>query len=58
MAAELGARVVFVQADRTDDAAIALYSGVGRREDVLHFDLPVADSSGAPRGSPGRTPPE
>ncbi|MEY6433114.1 AAC(3)-I family aminoglycoside N-acetyltransferase [Thioalkalicoccus limnaeus] len=57
IAAELGAWVVFVQADRTDDAAIALYSGLGQREDVLHFDLPVADSSGAPRGLP-LTPPE
>jgi aminoglycoside 3-N-acetyltransferase I len=57
IAAELGARVVFVQADRGDAAAIALYSGLGQREDVLHFDLPVADSSGTPRGLPRRTPP-
>ncbi len=57
MAAELGAWVVFVQADRSDDAAIALYSGLGQREDVLHFDLPVADFSGAPPGTPRRKPP-
>lgn len=34
-----GARVVFVQADREDEPAIALYSKLGRREDVLHFDI-------------------
>jgi aminoglycoside 3-N-acetyltransferase I len=38
-AAELGAWVVFVQADLGDDPAIALYTRLGRREDVLHFDL-------------------
>lgn len=31
--------VLFVQADRGDDAAIALYSRLGRREEVLHFDF-------------------
>lgn len=36
-----GAWVVFVQADRGDDAAIALYERSGTREEVLHFDLPV-----------------
>ncbi|MCU0908648.1 MAG: GNAT family N-acetyltransferase [Rhodobacteraceae bacterium] len=36
-----GAWVVFVQADHGDDPAIALYAGLGSREDVLHFDLPV-----------------
>lgn len=35
------AHVMFVQADHGDDAAIALYSGLGVREDVLHFDIPV-----------------
>jgi len=34
-----GAYVIFVQADLGDDPAIALYSGLGRREDVLHFDI-------------------
>lgn len=34
-----GAHVIFVQADRTDDPAIALYSKLGIREDVLHFDI-------------------
>ncbi|MCZ8182022.1 MAG: AAC(3)-I family aminoglycoside N-acetyltransferase [Beijerinckiaceae bacterium] len=36
-----GAYVIFVQADREDDPAIALYTRLGRREDVLHFDIPV-----------------
>jgi aminoglycoside 3-N-acetyltransferase I len=34
-----GAGVVFVQADITDPAAIALYDKLGTRESVLHFDL-------------------
>ena len=42
MAAERGAWVIFVQADQGDDAAIALYTRLGTREDVLHFDIPVA----------------
>ena len=36
-----GAYVVFVQADHGDDPAIALYTSLGEREDVLHFDIPV-----------------
>ena len=39
--AQRGAYVIFVQADLGDDAAIALYSKMGAREDVLHFDIPV-----------------
>lgn len=42
-----GARVVFVQADYGDDPAVALYSGLGVREDVMHFDIDTAQ--GAPR---------
>lgn len=38
-AARCGAWVVFVQADRGDDPAIALYRSLGRGEDVLHFDI-------------------
>ncbi|HJV70268.1 AAC(3)-I family aminoglycoside N-acetyltransferase [Ideonella sp.] len=34
-----GAYVIYVQADRGDDAAIALYTKLGAREDVLHFDI-------------------
>jgi aminoglycoside 3-N-acetyltransferase I len=41
-AAEHGIYVMFVQADHGDDAAIALYSRLGTREDVLHFDIPPA----------------
>ena len=41
IAHERGAWVVYVQADQGDDPAIALYSRLGAREDVLHFDLPV-----------------
>jgi ribosomal protein S18 acetylase RimI-like enzyme len=42
LAAERGWWVIFVQADLEDDAAIALYSRLGRREDVLHFDIAPA----------------
>lgn len=34
-----GAYVIFVQADPPDTAAVALYSKLGVREDVLHFDI-------------------
>ncbi len=33
--------VIFVQADYVDPPAIALYSKLGTREDVLHFDIAV-----------------
>lgn len=39
VARERGAWVVYVQADRGDAPAIALYEGLGAREDVLHFDI-------------------
>jgi aminoglycoside 3-N-acetyltransferase I len=42
LASERGAYVIFVQADPPDAPAIALYSKLGVREDVLHFDLPVS----------------
>lgn len=42
---ERGAYVIFVQADYGDDPAIALYTKLGRREDVLHFDIAVDDGS-------------
>lgn len=43
IAAERGAYVIFVQADTSieDEPAIALYSKLGKREDVLHFDIAV-----------------
>lgn len=40
-----GAYVVFVQADIGDDPAIALYTKLGKREDVLHFDIAVLASN-------------
>ena len=43
-AAERGIYVIFVQADHGDDAAIALYTKLGTREDVLHFDIAPSDS--------------
>lgn len=36
------AYVIFVQADIGDDPAIALYTKLGTREDVLHFDIEVS----------------
>ncbi|WP_027729440.1 AAC(3)-I family aminoglycoside N-acetyltransferase [Variovorax paradoxus] len=39
--AERGAYVIFVQADPPDAPAVALYTKLGVREDVLHFDIPV-----------------
>lgn len=39
IAAERGAYVIFVQADYGDEPAIALYTKLGVREDVLHFDI-------------------
>jgi aminoglycoside 3-N-acetyltransferase I len=36
-----GAYGIFVQADLTDPAAIALYTKLGTRENVLHFDIAV-----------------
>ena len=41
MAAARRAWVIFVQADLGDAPAIALYSRLGTREDVLHFDIAV-----------------
>jgi aminoglycoside 3-N-acetyltransferase I len=42
VAAARGIYVIFVQADHGDDAAIALYTKLGVREDVLHFDIAPA----------------
>jgi len=36
---------VFVQADWGDEPAIALYSKLGVREDVHHFDIPLGRSN-------------
>lgn len=40
-----GAYVIYVQADHGDDPAINLYTKLGTREDVLHFDILPADGS-------------
>jgi aminoglycoside 3-N-acetyltransferase I len=42
IAAARGAWVMYVQADHGDDPAIALYTQLGQREDVMHFDIAVA----------------
>lgn len=47
IAAARGAYVIFVQADPGDDPAIALYTKLGVREDVLHFDIAVPHSAAA-----------
>ena len=39
IAGEIGAWVVYVQADYGDEPAIALYEKLGQREDVMHFDI-------------------
>lgn len=41
IAAARGAYVIYVQADLGDEPAIALYTKLGTREDVLHFDIAV-----------------
>lgn len=45
VAAGRGAWVIFVQADYVDPPAIALYTKLGAREEVLHFDIPVEGGS-------------
>jgi aminoglycoside 3-N-acetyltransferase I len=39
LARERGAWMVFVQGDHRDAPALALYDKLGRREEVLHFDI-------------------
>ena len=45
LAVARGIYVIFVQADHGDDAAIALYTKLGVREDVLHFDIDPSDGA-------------
>jgi aminoglycoside 3-N-acetyltransferase I len=45
IAAARRAYVIFVQADTGDEPAIALYSKLGTREAVLHFDIAVDDDN-------------
>ncbi len=41
IAASSGAYVIYVQADPPDKPAVALYTKLGTREDVFHFDIEV-----------------
>ncbi len=41
IAAARGAYVMFVQADLGDAPAIALYTKLGKHENVLHFDIAI-----------------
>ncbi len=45
LASTRGIYVIFVQADHGDDPAIALYTKLGIREDVLHFDIAPRDGA-------------
>lgn len=38
-AREIGAYVIYVQADPPDEPAVKLYESLGTREDVFHFDI-------------------
>jgi aminoglycoside 3-N-acetyltransferase I len=51
IAAARGAWVIFVQADTgiEDAPAIALYTKLGAREDVLHFDISIDSIAGGDR---------
>jgi aminoglycoside 3-N-acetyltransferase I len=44
IAAQRAVWVIYVQADYGDAPAVALYEKLGVREDVMHFDIPVATS--------------
>ena len=41
IASKRDAWVIYVQADYGDDPAIHLYEKLGKREEVLHFDIPI-----------------
>ena len=41
IAKERKAYIIYVQADRGDDAAIKLYESLGTKEEVFHFDIKV-----------------
>ena len=48
IARERGAWAVFVQADHGDAPAVALYTKLGTREDVMHFDIDIDVGTGGP----------
>lgn len=50
LAAQRGIYVIYVQADYGDDPAIALYTKLGTREDVLHFDIEPCPSAASRDG--------
>ena len=39
LAAARGIYIIYVQADYGDEPAVALYTKLGKREDVMHFDI-------------------
>jgi ribosomal protein S18 acetylase RimI-like enzyme len=39
LTAARGIYVIYVQADHGDEPAVALYTKLGKREDVMHFDI-------------------
>ena len=39
IAHEAGAWVAYIQADKGDAPAVALYTKLGKREEILHFDI-------------------
>lgn len=51
VARQRGIYVIYVQADHGDEAAVALYTKLGVREDVMHFDIdpdnPVSTTASA-----------
>lgn len=55
VAAARGAYVMFVQADYGDEPAIALYSKLGSRQAVLHFDIAVDGAENEPTPGKNRT---
>ncbi|HYN13807.1 MAG TPA: AAC(3)-I family aminoglycoside N-acetyltransferase [Burkholderiales bacterium] len=54
LAAARGAYVIFVQADMGDAPAIALYSKLGIREEVLHFDIAMEGGKRAASEAPSQ----
>ena len=50
LAATRGAWVIFVQAYRGDEPAVALHTKLGAREDVLHFEIAPAGVRDVPSG--------
>jgi aminoglycoside 3-N-acetyltransferase I len=53
-ASERGIYVIYVQADYGDEAAISLYTKLGTREDVMHFDILPAVGAAQPGVAPRR----